>query len=118
MNLFDFLYRGATVYVAACQIYAEAERRTNLFAMPQAQQDMRAGGTNYAEVESRANGFAMPRRDSICGPKGRIAQKPGAERILFVKRGVTMLIMLIRKMHLGYAGREWQDGPAARGIVR
>ena len=52
MNLFDFLYRGATVYVAACQIYAEAERRANL--------------------------FAMPRRDRICGPEDRIAQKPGA----------------------------------------
>ena len=49
MNLFDFLYRGATVYVAAGQIYAEAESRANL--------------------------FALPRRNSICGPKGRIAQK-------------------------------------------
>ena len=66
---------------------------------------MRAGGPNCAEAERRANLFAMPRRDRICGPEGRIAQKSGAERVLFVKRGATVLIMLIRKMPLGYAPR-------------
>ena len=64
MNLFDFLYRGATVYVAAGQIYAEAESRANL--------------------------FALPRRNSICGPEGRITQKPRAEQIYLLCRGATV----------------------------
>ena len=41
MNLFDFLYRGATVYVAAGQIYAEAESNASLLAIAEAQQYMR-----------------------------------------------------------------------------
>ena len=75
MNLFDFLYRGATVYLACGHIYAEAERRTNL--------------------------FVMPRRNSICGPQGRIAQKPSAMQALlaialgataYVKKGAIQMI--------------------------
>ena len=56
MNLFDFLYRGATVYVAAGQIYAEAESNASLLAIA-------SGATVYA------------------GRKGRIAQKPGAMQV-------------------------------------
>ena len=65
MNLFDFLYRGATVYVAAGQIYAEAESRANLFALPEAQQDMRTAGPNCAEAGHRADLVCQARRNNV-----------------------------------------------------
>ena len=59
MNLFDFLYRGATVYVAAGQIYAEAESNASLLAIAEARQYMRAEGPNCAEAESNASLLAI-----------------------------------------------------------
>ena len=71
MNLFDFLYRGATVYVAAGQIYAEPRR------------DSICGPKDRIAQKPRAMQVCLrlPRRDSICGPKDRIAQKPRAMQV-------------------------------------
>ena len=60
------------------QIYAEAESRANLFAMPRREQYMwTRSGQIYAEAESNANElvrFALPRRYSICGRSPNIAE--------------------------------------------
>ena len=70
------------------QIYAEAERRTNLFALPRREQYMRRSRI-YAEAECNANEFihfALPRRNSICGA-AEYTQKPRGEQIYLLYRG-------------------------------
>ena len=60
------------------------------------------GGANYEEAESRANLFAMPRRDSICGPEGQIAKKPGA--VCVTKSNIQRIYMQGEFICYGRAG--------------
>ena len=55
------------------QIYAEAERRANKFAMPR-RPSICSRRLNIAEAERRANKFAMPRHPSICSRRLNIAE--------------------------------------------
>ena len=72
------------------QIYAEAESRANLFAMPRREQYMwTRSGQIYAEAESNANElvrFALPRRYSICGRSPNIAEAESRANLFAMSR--------------------------------
>ena len=92
-NLFDFHFRGAAVYVARQrQIYAEAERNANLFAIAEAQQYMwpkgqitQKHGRNARAGRSLKRVSDRPRPDSR--PYIHEQAFPACERMLMAAGG-------------------------------
>ena len=91
INLFKFHSRSATVYVAAGQIYAEAESRTNLFNKSRRDRDWKERnplnkGCRGFRGDSLSKkdiwGIApLPRREQYMWPQAKYTQKPRAEQI-------------------------------------